>query len=397
LTIFQEFKKFLLQGLRRLSLRTSHILRRSGKPRSPLADRLLADALRLAELPSPTAREEQRAAFVLERLNTLNLHSRVDEEGNILVRLAGDGGDDKAPLLLFTDLGSTRWRPLESLARLDADYAQGAGLADILGSAALLSAAETFTQGGPRPGRDLLLLFAAHSFDNPESRVLLALTGKPETRPCAALGIRGLLLGNMVSPTLGTYRMEIRFTREGGNESASSPVVIDSLLAIAGKLSGIVWDAEGTTRLYIHRISADAAFERCPGEGLLEVELESSDPARLDMAMSTIKATVESSGQTPGVKLNFRTLSYLPVGNNAVNRGLAKLVSEIMQGLKIKVREESGADTAAILSEQGIPALSLGVAAGREGLTQDRVEIDSIETGRLLLESLILRLSREAP
>jgi hypothetical protein len=397
LTIFQGFKKFLFQGLRRLSLRTTHILRRRGKPRSPLADRLLADALRLAELPSPTAREEQRAAFVLERLNTLNLHSRVDEEGNILVRLAGDEGDDKAPLLLFTDLGSTRWRPLESLARLDADYAQGAGLADILGSAALLSAAETFTQGGTHPGRDLLLLFAAHSFDNPESRVLLALAAKPETRPMAALGIRGLLLGNLVSPTLGTYRMEIRFAREGGDENASSPVVIDSLLATAGKLSGIVWDAEGTTRLYIHRISADAAFGRCPGEGLMEVELESSDPARLDMAMSTIKATVESSGQTPGVKISFRTLSYLPVGNSAVNGGLTKLVSEVMLGLKIKIREENGADTAAILLEQGIPALSLGIAAGREGLTQDRVEIDSIETGRLLLESLILRLSRETP
>jgi hypothetical protein len=351
----------------------------------------------LAELPSPTEREERRAAFVLERLNSLNLSPAVDEEGNILLRLPGTEAVDKPPLLLFTEMGSTRWHPLESLSRLDTEYARGAGLADILGTAALLSVAEGLIQGTLMCGRDLLLLFAAHSFVDPESKALIALTENPATRPCAALGIRGLSLGTLVSHALGTYRMEITFFREAGEGTESSPIVIDSLLAIAGKLSGIVWDTEGTTRLYIRRISAGAAFDRSPSEGIMEVELESSDAPRLDMAMNTIKATVENAGQTPGLKISFRVLSFLPVGNREVNEKLIKMLTEGLQNLKIKIREESGADTAAVLTNQQIPALSLGIASGREGLNRDHIEIDSIEKGRQLLEALILRLSREEP
>jgi hypothetical protein len=396
--IFQKLKNLWLQGIDTLSSGTSRGLRRGGKPRFPLADRLLADALRLAELPSPTPREERRAAFVLERLNTLDLSPAVDEEGNILVRAAGSSNADKAPLLLFTDLGSTRWHPLESLARLDADYARGAGLADILGTAALLSVAEGITQGNLSCDRDLLLLFAAHSFNDPESKALLALIENPKTRPCAGLGIRGLTLGGLVTRAMGTYRLEINFAREEGEDRAApDSVVIDTLLAIAGKLSGIVWDSEGTTRLYIRRISAGVSFEHSPAEGIMEVELESSDAPLLDMAMNTIKATVGNAGQTPGVRITIRVLSFLPVGNSAVNENLSRMVSEGMQNMRIKVREESGADTASVLSEQRIPALSLGIAAGREGLTRDHIEIDSIEKGRSLLESLILRLSREDP
>jgi hypothetical protein len=374
------------------------LLHKPRKPISPLADRLLADAMRLAVIPSPTEHEEQRAAFVLERLKSLGLTPLVDEKGNIQVRLHAADLVNEPPLLLFADLGSNRWHPLESLSRLDADTAQGAGLADSLGAAALLSIAEGVVTGRITGSRDLLILFAARSLDDPEVNLFSPIISDPLNRPFTALGLQGLTLGTLTTRVRGLYRMEINLSLDSpkpGKEpaSADSPAVVNSLLSIAQMLSGITWDTEGTTWLYIRRIEAAASFGKTPAEGILEIELESSDGARLDMAMNTVKATVEKAGSVAALKVEGQITSSIPVGDSAVITALAKTVMGIMKDQKIKIQEESGTDLSAFLSNQGIPAISLGIAHGREGRKRDLVEIDSIEKGRVLLEILITTLT----
>jgi hypothetical protein len=419
--IVEGFQKLIVRGINTLAGKAAGILHAPRKPRSPLADRLLADALRLAEIPSPTGQEEQRAAFVLERLKALGLSPLVDEGGNILVRVHSPDLENLPPLLFFTNLGSDRWHPLESLSRLDAENARGAGLADSLGSAALLSLAEGISCGRIETRREIILLFAASSFDNSDGSFFLPVTGDDMNRPAAAIGVRGLTLGTAVNNSRGIYRMKISLSLEagspgkgdgaegkqkkadaqaGGNAGkgrAGSGPVVDTLLDTAHKLAGITWDIEGTTKLYIRHIEAETAFGHTPSEGLLEIQIESSDGARLEMAMNTVKATVENAAAGPELKKEALITSFIPVGDVSVNDKLMRTVTEIMKEMRIKVQEENGADVAAHLSAQGIPALSLGIALGREGMARDTIEIDSIERGRVLLETLMNRLIKEEP
>jgi hypothetical protein len=402
------FQNSIIRGINLLSGKASSVFYHNRKSGSLLADRILADALRLAEVPSPTHREEQRAAFVLERLNALGLVSQVDDEGNILVRIHIPSVIDEAPLFLFSDLGSSRWHPLESLSRLDALHARGAGLADILGTAALLSVAEAFSSGRLTSSRDILLLFAARSFDDPESKVFLHITENPLLRPFAAIGIQGFMLGTVITHTQGTYRISIAVSldrkekeagKEGDGEGPESPkaaaesaaMVVDALISAARRLSDITWDSKGSTHLHIRRIEAGTGFGRVPTEGVLELELESSDGTLLDMAMDTVKATAESAAQGPEVKTEVTITSFIPVGDPSINAELSKTIRGIMKDLHIKIKEENGSDPSAFLSHHGIPALSVGIAQGREGLTHDTIEIASIEKGRQLIEAIIER------
>jgi hypothetical protein len=406
--MLQKFQKLIVRGLDVLAGRAAGLLRTPGKPKSPLADRLLSDALRLAEIPSPTAKEEQRASFVLERLKALGLSPLVDEQGNILVRVHSADLENLPPLLLFTNLGSDRWHPLNSLSRLDAERARGAGLADSLGTAALISVAEGVSCGRMEINREIILLFAAGSFDTGNGSFFLPVTGEDVNRPAAAIGVRGLTLGTLVNNRRGVYRIKIGFSLEtaslgkdddgpgnAGKPPAGSGPVVDTLLDTAHKLAGITWDIGGTTKLYIRHIEAETAFGHIPREGLLEIEIESSDGARLEMAMNTVKATVENAVSGPGLKKEAIITSFIPVGDVSVNDKLMRTVTGIMKDLRVKIQEEDGADIAAHLSAQGIPALSLGIALGREGMTRDTIEIDSIERGRVLLETLINRLIKE--
>ncbi|MDR0476047.1 MAG: hypothetical protein LBH43_20570, partial [Treponema sp.] len=83
-----EFLKITVRtGLNSLSGKLGQLLAAPKKPAFPLADRLLADAFRLEQIPSPTEQEKERASFIAERLSALNVPYVVDEAGNILASL----------------------------------------------------------------------------------------------------------------------------------------------------------------------------------------------------------------------------------------------------------------------------------------------------------------------
>jgi hypothetical protein len=391
MNLLTALKNVLQQGLRTLS--GSLFLHRPRKSAFPLADRILADAFRLGQLPSPTEQEQVRAVFVAERLQALNLPHTVDGSGNILARLHSykDIMTDVTyePLLVFTCLVSDRWNSLESLGRLELQYARGAGLADALGPAALLSLAEAYASGRLAPDRDLLLLFSARHFDDPYSDSFSPFTSDPRYRPAAAIGVQGFMLGFLTSHTLGSYRTEMVVT-EDEKQKGGSNAVVNALLDTAGRFREAMMKFSGL-RLYVKRIEAQSSFSRTPLEGALELDLESADKGVLDGALETIKNLAENS-VSPGVKKNFRVVSSIPPGDPSVSEGLTRTLSELMKELKIKAEEEAKPDPSSFLSALGIPALSVGIASGREGLNRDTVEIASIEKGRQLLERLVMIL-----
>jgi len=405
--MFTKFRAMLVSAVRSVRSNAVSMLGFLKQARSPLAERLLADALRLAEIPSPTQNEERRAAFIVERLASLGISAQVDEEGNVLARIQGQQPRDGRPLLLFTDLGSARYHPLESLSRLDVDMAYGAGLGDALGAAAMLSLAESLLSGAAQCRRELLLLFAARALDDPKGGIFARLADSAADRPLAALGLRGFFLGSVVSRLQGTYRIEVKLrtdedardeTDEGGSVKGGAPEpasAVDAAVLVARKLSGVVWDADKQTLCRIRRIEAGTGFGRHPVEGIIDIELESSNGAVLELAMKAAIATAESTGREAKARTEVSVVGYVPVGDAVVSKELTQLTMRTMKELRVKVKESAGSDPAAFLSTLGIPAISVGVALGREGLKTDQVVLDSLERGRKLVSLLVQRAAEE--
>lgn len=385
--MFSQTKNLMIRGLRFLAGKTERILQHPRGPVSPLADRLLADALRLAELPPPVPGEELRSLFVLDRLKRCGFVPAVTKSGNIIVRLHAEGTPEE-PVLLFTDLGSTRWHPTESLARLDAETAAGAGLGDSLGPAALLSMAENFYSGEFRKKRDLVLLFTVRMLDDPENNFPALIAG-PARRPAAAVGVRGLSLGTLVYPT-GFCRLRIQVSSD---QPEPANEVTQTLIKTARTILEIRWDGEGKARVFVRRIEAAAAWGRTPAEGILELEIESSEGPLLELAKNAIMATAEKIGEEARLRVQTALLSFVPPGDRETGQPLFDLALKILKEQRIKILEETGADPASFFSSGGIPALSLGIALGREGAERDMIRIDSVETGRRFLERFISEIA----
>jgi acetylornithine deacetylase/succinyl-diaminopimelate desuccinylase-like protein len=407
MNFFNSVKNSFLRGVNSLSGRMQFFFHQPKKSAAPLADRLLADALLLGEIPSPTEREEERAVFVVERLSSLSIPHTIDGEGNILVRLHGRGGRSAEPLLLFTGLGSERWNSFDSLGHLDTRYAKGAGLADALGPAALLSVAESHNSGRSFWERDIILLFSVFGFDDPSKDAFLPFA-EARQRPFAALGIRGFSLGSIFTPAQGSYRVEIKLSRETEEEQKKAeerkkhvkvPEAQGKNTDAAGDLtrtlvnlaSGYLeknGETEGDLSINIRRIEARTVYDRVPLEGTLELDLESSSREKLDGALEKIKADTEKYN-TEGLVSSLQVLSSIPPADPARCGKLAEILEKAAKGLKIKPAEHSEADPSSFLVNMGIPALSIGLAGGRAGVDHDTVEIATVEMGRLLLERCI--------
>jgi hypothetical protein len=153
-------------------------------------------------------------------------------------------------------------------------------------------------------------------------------------------------------------------------------------------------DAFGSNlNLLFKRIEAQSSYNRTPAEGELELELESDDGEILEAALEGLKAVAETTAYT-AIRGSFRLVASIPPGDPGLNEDLAEMVIKEMKELKIDVVEEAKPDPASFLSASGIPALSVGIASGREGLSVDTVEIVSVEKGRQLLERIIMQAGK---
>ncbi len=362
----------------------------SNRALSPSADQLLSDALRIAELPSPTEKEAKRAEFILGRLTDLGYSGSVDPEGNILVRMRPDRATDGQPLLLFADMGTMRWTSDGGLARLSAAQAKGAGLADALGPATLLSFGEELRKNPSFTARDIQLLFVAGAPEAPRERAFQSIAASPKDRPCAAIGVRGIGLDELATRQLGSYRLSMKVVALGGMDSVQREGSAISVVAsVVQRIEGVKWDEEGLTSCRVRRMEAGTGFGTPPTEGVIEFEIESADSGVLDLAMRAVSATAATSAKERGAEAHISVLSHVPVGDSAASASLVNLARRAAKTLHLKLKEGTGIDAAAHLTARGIPALSVGIATGRIGIEYDEVQIDSISMGRKFLFELL--------
>jgi hypothetical protein len=173
----------------------------------------------------------------------------------------------------------------------------------------------------------------------------------------------------------------------GGGDSSNR--VTETLIDTARTLLGIAWDGEGKTKMFIRRLEALTVYGLTPQEGVLELEIESSEGALLEMAMNAVKATAGKIGEQAKLKSETTLLAYIPTGKPEKSIELFEILRKLTKEHRIKITDENGADPASFFTSEGIPALSMGIALGREGARRDRINIDSVEQGRIILEKFI--------
>uniref|UniRef100_A0A7C3ELC4 Uncharacterized protein n=1 Tax=Gracilinema caldarium TaxID=215591 RepID=A0A7C3ELC4_9SPIR len=395
MNIFSRIKNTISNAFKQLLGVSKTVLDSLTKSKHPLAERILSDALQLSGIPSPTEKEEARSTFIVERLGNLGVQGTLDESGHLLARLPCSVAENVKPILLVASLPSEHWHPTASLGRLDTEKAYGTGLADSIGPATLLAVAEAVKTGMLRCNRDLLLLFTATPPNKVPGDLFNTLIHGTDTVPDAVFSIRGLSLGAIHTSYRGTYHIRVTLILEDSEDTEPRYSAVDAITQLAQSLSLVQWDDKGATSSAVSRIEAGFGFGKHPTEGLVEIELYSSDPAVLDMAMKAAVATAEKTAVQFKAKAQVDVVSSIPVGNAEVNQRIIKLLTAIMKDLHIKIKEKPAVSAVSYFTTLGIPALVIGMARGHIGLDSDEIEVESLELGRKVLFALLEKFPKE--
>jgi tripeptide aminopeptidase len=393
-------KKSLRERIRQLLGAAKGIWGRGGRRHFPRAatararhfvDRIVSDAILFNETAYVPDRAARRADFLAAKLREFGYPDpRVDEQGGISVTVPGSAGADAA-VLVFADAGFPADAGAECIVTLGADRAEGRGLAeDSVGVAALLVLAEHLAAAEPPFARDLVLYFLPGDGDQavqwparggelPLERFIRG----SGSGFALAVHLRSIALGRIEERPLGACRLRVQVRTEEKDvaTAAGGASAISILAAIASRLGSIRWDSEGSTFLNIARLEAGAGFGWHASEGVLELEIMSTEAAALEVARKAVTATIQTTAAEPGASVEVATASLYPPGRVEINAGLTAALRRVYARLRIRAASVSIPDQSAVASALGIPAVSLGITTGRKTLTEEWVDIPPIETG----------------
>jgi hypothetical protein len=103
------------------------------------------------------------------------------------------------------------------------------------------------------------------------------------------------------------------------------------------------------------------------------------------MARKAVEATIRSSADELGASVDIAVKAFLPPGDPQINVGLNAIVRKVHDRLHIKSRSVSLPGYASFLNSLGIPAVTLGITAGKKTFAEEYVETRPLETGFLQL------------
>ncbi len=359
---------------------------------APYVNRIVSDAILFNELPSPTPGEARRTGFIVERLLDFGYpEPSVDDIGNVSVLIpSATGSDDCA--LLFADIASDDYSPIDCIARLEENRVYAKGIAEnSIGVAALMVLGEYLARNAIHYDMNVLLLWSSFDPGARETQPLERFIQDWKARLRFAAYVRGIVVGRTEMRPMGTYKLSVSVRTPEREVAFGGPAVsaISVLADIAFRLGGIRWDSENATFLNIARIEAGVGFGWHPAEGALELEIFSSDRNALEVAKNAVTATIGDISTETGAGVDLAVKAFFPAGDTDINSRLNEILRGVHEKLKIRPVPTSIPDHSAFIKSLAVPAISLGVTTGKRGFQGEYIDIRPVETGfRQILQFL---------
>ncbi len=356
--------------------------------------------LEFLAIPAPTFEESTRAAWFLEKFQTLGLqNSHLDEVGNVLAELPAQpqtpGGPAIPPLshrttgltnrsespyilisahldTVFPAGTDTNPREEDSTILGPGSCDNGAGLTALLAIAAALRFANIAT---PLP-----ILFAANTCEEGEGDLRgmrhLFTAGSYAGRIAAALALEGSGTATAVTRALGSRRFRVTITGPGGHSwsDAATPNPITlisralSTLADLPTLNPTETSDESRTTLSPGQISGGTSINSIPQAASVHLDLRSTDPSQLDAHAAIIHQTfrdIVSATENPLINLTIEQIGDRPAASLAQDSPLFDTLRAVDRHLSLRTELRLGSTDANVPLSLGIPSAAL--AAGGTG------------------------------
>jgi len=329
--------------------------------------------IELAEIEAPPFKEARRAKVFADYFKTLGMDSVwIDTEGNVLGLLQGSEGNRTVALDAHLDTVFPEGTEVKVRIENDTLYAPGIG-DDTRGLSMLLTLLETIKTEQIQPKDDLLFVGSVGEEGLGDLRGVKHLFRSGGPRIDAWIAIDGGAIGRVNNKGLGSYRYRITFSGPGGHSWGAFGLA-NPHHALGQAITNFVQTADAytskgpKTSYNVGVISGGTSINSIPFESVMEIDIRSVDPTRLDVMESLLEEAVNQAlldqnqrkRRGPELTVKIDKIGNRPSGELSDQLPLVQRTLAATQAFGVTPYLTRGSTNSNIPIAKGIPAVTIG-------------------------------------
>lgn len=347
------------------------------------------DLLRtLAQIPAPSGKEDQRAAFVATWLRDAGVaRVEVDSQKNVLCWVSESPGADVEVFSAHTDVVFDDLTPLPLREENGRMYAPGVGddTANLTGL--LMGTRWLLAHPEATHGRSILVVANSCEEGLGNLRGTRALYDRYGDR-IASHVVFDTTLGNVVCEAVGSVRWRVSCDGPGGHsfKAFGTPNAIVELSRLICALDDMELPTEAVTTRNVGTIEGGTTVNSIAAHAQMLFELRSTSDACLTSARRAFERTVRAH-QGAGVHFTTEVVGERPASALSSSPALDSLTQRACAATRAatglaEVNVAPSSTDANIPLSRGIPAVCLGAVRGKGAHTRDEwIQTASLEDG----------------
>jgi len=327
---------------------------------------LLANALMIGEIPSPTYSEEERITFLGNRFTEDGLQNiSVDEAGNGMAIVPGTSGESN--ILVCAHADTVFNAKVDHAMSVGPDQIVGPGIGDnSLGLASIVTLPEILKRTGIRFRDNLILMGLTRSLGRGDLGGMRFFLENNTLPIRAAVCVEGIQLGRLSYASVGMLRGEINvnvpseydWTKFGAAGSVAT------LCKVVQRILEIPIPMEPPTKILFGSINAGTSFGTQPTSASLRFEIRSEQVGKVSELRETIEDIIDETANSSETEISLSVIAQRRPGGLAYAHPMVKAMRAILEALDVKPHVEPSVGELSELINAGIPAVTLGLTRG---------------------------------
>ncbi|MDA8849070.1 M20/M25/M40 family metallo-hydrolase [Flavobacteriaceae bacterium] len=265
-----------------------------------LETKTLERHIALTEIEAPPFKEEKRATVFAEYYRDLGMDSVwIDSEGNVLGLLLGSEGKQTVALDAHLDTVFPEGTNVEVKIQNDTLFAPGIG-DDTRGLSMILTILETIKANNIQPKNNLLFVGSVGEEGLGDLRGVKHLFRENGPQIDSWIAIDGGNIGRVNNKGLGSYRYRVTFEGPGGHSWGTFGLgnphhAMGEAIGNFVRASDIYTEKGPKTSYNVGVVSGGTSINSIPFESIMEIDIRSIEPKRLDAMEVILKEAVKKA------------------------------------------------------------------------------------------------------
>jgi acetylornithine deacetylase/succinyl-diaminopimelate desuccinylase-like protein len=331
-----------------------------------LADWVVAEAIRIQQIPAPTFAESARAAYVAQQMETFGLRDvEVDSLSNVYGRLPGHTRGTPG-LMLSAHTDTVFDAATDLTVRRENGTIYGPGLGDnSLGVSALLGLAKYMAEHQIQPACDMWFVATVCEEGLGDLKGMRAAFQRLRNQIGQIINLEGLSFGHVYNGGIAVQRLHITATTEGGHSwlHFGKPSAIHGIVELGAQICRIVPPAQPRTTYNIGMLEGGQTINAIASKAGLWLDLRSESHGELQRLRQRVETIIRQL-TTPEMRFQIEVVGDRPAGAIPVQHPLIQGALAALELEEIKGTLEAGSTDGNIPLAYNYPTVTIGITRG---------------------------------